>query len=263
MKKLIKYFHLWTKLTTNAFIISLTSRLSASVFFIGKVLRFLFFTVFLLTLFSQTQLLSGYNVLQMLFFYLTFNLLDTLTQLLFREAYRFRPLVVSGDLDLVLIKPMSPLFRGLMGGADPLDLLMLIPYIGALIVIAQRLGNVTVGSVSVYIVLFVNGFIIATGFHILVLALAIVTTEIDHALMIYRDITSMGRVPVDIYHEPLRSILTFAVPVGIMMTFPAKAFLGLLSPWFIILSIGLGIVFFAVCLRVWRYALSKYASASS
>ena len=258
-----KYVHLWVKLTVNSFLVSLTSRLSAILFLIGKLLRFIFFGVFLVVLFSKTQGIADYTLMQGLFFFLTFNLIDTATQLFFREVYRFRQLVVSGDFDLVLIKPMSPLFRALVGGADPLDLLMLIPYVWALIYVGSKIGQVTLVHMSAYVLLLVNGFVIATGFHILVLALAIVTTEIDHAVMIYRDITSMGRVPVDIYREPLRSIITFGIPVGVMMTFPAKALFGLLSPSLIVISLLVGGLFFFFSVRMWRYALTKYASASS
>jgi ABC-2 type transport system permease protein len=81
--------------------------------------------------------------------------------------------------------------------------------------------------------------------------------------MIYRDLTSMGRVPIDIYREPMRTILTFVIPVGVMMTVPAKAFLGLLSPWVVIISFILGVLFFFICFRIWKVALTKYASASS
>ena len=108
-----------------------------------------------------------------------------------------------------------------------------------------------------------NGLVIATGFHILVLALAIMTTEVDHAIMIYRDLTSMGRVPVDIYQEPLRGIITFVIPIGIMMTFPAKALFGLLTPGMVALAVIVGVGFLVVCLRLWRFALTQYASASS
>lgn len=263
MNQLFRYFHLWSRLTINSFLISLTTRLSAFVFLIGKILRFVFFVVFLLALFQKTQFFGNYTVLQTLFFFLTFNLIDTVTQLFYREVYRFRPMVVSGDFDLVLVKPINPLFRALAGGADPLDLIMLVPYIGSIVIIAARLGHVTVGHVSLYLLMIVNGFLIATGFHILVLALAIVTTEIDHAIMIYRDLTSMGRVPVDIYQEPLRGLITFAIPVGLMMTFPAKAFLGLLTPLMIMVSLGIGIFFCFFCVQVWHYALTQYSSASS
>lgn len=262
LRNIGKYFHLWAKLTVNSFMTVLTSRFGASLFLIGKTLRFVFFLVFLLTLFTQTRLLATYTQTQMLFFFLTFNFIDTVTQLFFREVYRFRPMVVSGDFDLVLIKPMSPLFRALVGGADPLDLLMLIPYVGALVYVGMQLP-VTVAGVVWYVLLLMNAFAIATGFHIFVLSLAILTTEIDHTIMIYRDLTSMGRVPVDIYREPLKTIITFAIPIGVMMTFPAKAFLGLLSPWFVIASCFIGVAFVGIALRMWRYSLSRYASASS
>lgn len=263
MTMILRYIHLWGKLTMNSFLISLTSRFGAALFLVGKLLRFVFFLVFLVAIFSKASVLANYTMMQAVFFFLTFNLIDTTTQLFFREVYRFRQLVVSGDFDLVLVKPMNPLFRALAGGADPLDLVMLIPYGGALVYVATRLDHVTMLNISIYLLLIFNGLLIATGFHILVLALAIVTTEIDHAIMIYRDLTSMGRVPIDIYREPLRSVITFIIPVGIMMTFPVKALLGVLTPGFIVLSLILGSLFFVLCLHVWRYALTRYASASS
>jgi len=262
MRKIGKYANLWVKLTANSFMAVLSSRFGAMLFLTGKTLRFVFFLVFLLTLFTQTQFLASYSSLQMIFFFLTYTFIDTVTQLLFREVYRFRSMVVSGDFDLVLIKPISPLFRALVGGADPLDLVMLIPYVGALVYVAMQLG-VTWPGVVLYGILLINAFVIATGFHIFVLSLAILTTEIDHTVMIYRDLTSMGRVPVDIYREPLKTIITFAIPVGVMMTFPAKALMGILSPGFVVVSCILGTVFLMSSFRMWRYSLSRYASASS
>ena len=48
-------------------------------------------------------------------FYLCFNVVDTIGQMLFREVYRFRPLIISGGFDMVLVKPLSPLVRVLLG----------------------------------------------------------------------------------------------------------------------------------------------------
>ncbi|OGG05026.1 hypothetical protein A2Z33_07115 [Candidatus Gottesmanbacteria bacterium RBG_16_52_11] len=258
-----KYITIWKILTVNSFIISLTTRFNAVLFLTGKALRFVFFLIFLVTVLSGSGSFGGYGTQQALFFYLTFTLIDTVTQLFYREVYRFRPMIVSGDFDLVLAKPMNPLFRSLVGGADPLDLIMLVPYVFLTFAVMPRLGSLTAINVFSYLTLLLNGFLIATGFHILVLALAILTTEIDHAIMIYRDVTSMGRLPVDIYREPLRGLITFIIPVGLMMTIPAKAFMGLVTlpalSFFVILGIG----FFTVCVFFWRYALTKYTSASS
>jgi ABC-2 type transport system permease protein len=226
-------------------------------------LRFIFFIIFLLSIFAKTKTLANYTATEAVFFYLTFNLIDTLAQLFFREVYRFRSLVISGDFDLILTKPVSPLFRALAGGSDPLDLFMLAPYIGSIVFVGSMLHIESPVQVLLYVVLVINGFILATGFHILVLSLAIVTTEIDHSIMIYRDLTSMGRVPVDIYREPLRSIITFVIPVGLMMTFPAKAMLGMLSVNIALAAVLGGILFLVLTLRIWQFALTRYTSASS
>ena len=107
------------------------------------------------------------------------------------------------------------------------------------------------------------GFSIALSFHILVLALAVMTTEIDNAIMLYRDVMAMGRMPIDIYRPPLKELLTFIVPVGIAMTFPAKVLLGLLSPSLIIYSGLFALTLFYLAVKSWHYALKKYSSASS
>ena len=263
MIELTRYFRLWLKLASQSFMRELLDRWNAGLFLAGKLMRFAFFVAFLLALFADAPIIGGYSKEQMLIFFLTFNILDTATQLFYREVYRFRPMVVSGDFDLVLTKPMSALFRVLAGGADPLDFYMLILYVGLLVYIVIQMGVVSFISVASYLLLLINGFVIATGFHILVLALAIVTTEVDHTIMIYRDLTMMGRVPTDMYHQPIRGILTFALPIGLMMTVPAKALMGLLSPWMLLLSPVLCLLFIVLCLRVWQYALSQYASASS
>ncbi|MCL4359870.1 ABC-2 family transporter protein [Patescibacteria group bacterium] len=263
MRTIQRYFKLWEILTVHSFISVLSSRLSAAIFLVGKMARFLLFSVFLWALFRKTESIAHYSLTEALFFYLTFNLIDTVTQLVFREVYRFRQLIVTGDFDLVLTKPMNALFRALAGGADPLDLFMLLPYVAALVVVARSLPAVDPVGVVLYIALLINAFVIASAFHIVVLALAILTTEVDHMVMMYRDLTNMGRLPVDIYREPLRSIITFVLPVGVMMTFPAKALMGFLTPGGIVLSLVIGAVSIAVSLRVWRFALGQYASASS
>lgn len=261
--KVKKYWILWWKLTINSFQTSLTNRFNAAIFLTGKIMRFTLFTLFLFTLFTNTSALAQYSFHQTLLFYLTFNLIDTTAQLFFREVYRFRSLVVSGDFDLVLVKPMNPLFRALAGGADPLDLIMLGPYITLIGYVMFSLDGVTFLHIILYILFLINGLLIAAGFHVLVLSLAVITTEIDHAIMIYRDLTSMGRIPVDIYREPIRSILMFVLPVGLMMTVPAKVFMGLFEAQFLILALFLGLLFFSLSIRVWHWSITKYSSASS
>ena len=256
------YFRVWLRFTLSAFQIAFVSRVGAFLFTFAKLMRFGFFMLIVVLIVTQTQSLAGYSLNQSLVFFLTYNVIDTLTQLLFRDVYRFREHIISGYFDYILIKPINPLFKILFGGADPLDLIVLVPYIGLLILFITQLSVTVVTFVS-FMLLLINAFLISAAFHIVVLALGILTTEIDHAIMIYRDITSMARFPVDIYSEPLRGFITFIIPVGVMMTFPPKALFGLLAPQFMLVSGVIGIGFFVVSLKLWRYALTQYTSVSS
>jgi len=240
----------------------INQKLALSVFLIGKILRFVFFFGFLYFLLLGNSTLAGYTSNQIIFFFLTFNLIDVITQFLFREVYNFRPMIVNGDFDLVLVRPLSALFRVLMGGADVIDLVTIPPLIGLTIYYGVLLHPSFYETV-LFLVLLANGFLIATAFHIIVLSLAIVTLEVDHTVMIYRDLTSLGRLPVDIYKQPLQAFLTYLIPVGIMITLPAKALMGLVAPMGILLAFFVGAVALFVSFRFWNYALTKYSSASS
>jgi ABC-2 type transport system permease protein len=81
--------------------------------------------------------------------------------------------------------------------------------------------------------------------------------------MIYKDITSLGRLPVDIYKQPLQMFLTYMIPVGIMVTLPAKAAMGIVGLWGVISAFVVGIISIIIALKFWNYALTKYTSASS
>lgn len=259
---LVLYMRIWVRLTLGSFQTALISHAGAVIFIFAKFLRFILFLLIVILVVTKTKTLAGYTLTESLIFFLTFNVIDTVTQLMFRDVYRFRPKIVSGDFDLILANPLNPLFRILLGGADPLDLVMLVPYVALLIFLIQQIAFTAVG-LFVYVLLVINAFFIATAFHVSVLALGILTTEIDHAIMIYRDIESMARFPIDIYREPLRGVITFIIPVGIMMTFPPKALFGELGLRLTLIAFFIGGGFLLLSLKLWQFALTQYTSASS
>lgn len=262
MKRLTYYIKIWLLMSKNAFLVWLSQKTLIFVFLTGKLLRFFFFLGFIYLITSGSKEVAGYNSNQIIFFFLTFNLIDVVAQFLFREVYRFRPLLISGDFDLILLKPVNALFRVLLGGADLLDLITIPVLVWGVIHFGGLIGP-DVGQIYLFVLLMINSLLIAAAFYISVLALGIITLEIDHSVMIFRDLASLGRFPVDIYKEPLRGVITFLIPIGIMITFPAKALMGLLSPVGIVSSfvVGLGSMFIAVWF--WNFAIKRYTSASS
>lgn len=258
-----RYFKVWFTLTANSFQAFFHSRIGAVLFLFGKILRFLLFLMFLILLVSRTRILAGYNFWEVALFYMTYNLIDAATQMLFREVYRFRQQVVTGNFDLVLVKPVNSLFRALFGGTDLLDLITLAPFLIFIAFVFTKIPDLKLVSIILYFALIANSLIITMAFHIMVLSLAILTTEIDHAIMIYRDFTSMGKLPVEVYAQPLRSFITFVIPVGVMMSFPVNVLLRRLNYTGILIAVTISLIMLFISLTIWNYSLKRYTSASS
>lgn len=259
-----KYLKVWWLYTINTLQVQLNvARWGVLLFLFAKVLRFATFIFFLIILVKGTKLLAGYNLDQVILFFLTFNLLDMISQMFFREVYRFRATIITGSFDFYLMKPLSPLFRSLFTGSDFLDFLTLIPLLFAVIYYINKLQLISAANLAVFFLMILIGLLIALSFHILVLSLGVLTTEVDNAIFIYRDLTSMGRVPVDIYMEPIKGFITFIIPVGIMMSFPAKALMGILSLPLVLYAIFFSLILFYFSLCSWQFAIKRYSSASS
>src|SRR6266568_828127 len=255
MKKVIRYIRIWWKLTLGTTQIAFQSRFGALLFLFGKLLRYVFFLLFLILLVNRTKMIAGYTFWQIVLFYATFNLLYTLPQFFFRNVYRFRQQIINGYFDNLLLKPLPSLFHPLFGGSDILDLFIVFLSIGFIYYAGLHSGNVTSVNVITYIVLVINGFLISLGFHIFVLGTGILSTAVDNTVMLYRDLTQMGRLPIEVYQEPLRGFITFIIPVGIMMTYPGKALLGLLSLHAVVIALGFGVGLVFLSMQFWAYAL--------
>ncbi len=243
--------------------IVLISKGSAALFVFAKVIRVGLFLVFLALVIVRTKAIGGYTIWEAILFYMTFNLLDSLTQFFFREVYRFRTYVVKGFFDYILLMPISALFRSLFGGSDILDIILIFISIGFISFIGFHIQGITFLGIVLYLALFLNAFFIAMSFHIFVLSLGLLTTEVDNTIFLYRDLANMGRIPITIYQEPIRSILMFVIPVGILMTVPVQALIGSLSVGIALFAFMLGVGAIVFSYQFWRYALKQYSSVSS
>ncbi len=233
------------------------------IFFLSKLVRYSLFLFFLVLLFNGVTSVMGYSREQMLMFYLIFNVIDTTAQMMFREVYRFRPLIVSGGFDAVLTKPFSPIIRSLFGGPDFIDLGLLVIIISVSIYVTSTSLHPTFFQVILTLAMIINSLLIAAAFHIAVLGIGVISLSVDHLVMIFRDLTALMRIPVDMFTNPIRSILTFVLPVGIMFTFPAKALFGLLNWQLVLISFIFGGLSLYLSLKFWHYSLRQYQSASS
>ena len=82
-------------------------------------------------------------------------------------------------------------------------------------------------------------------------------------LWILNSVIELGRYPVKIYPIVLKNLLTWVVPIGIMVTFPAEILLGTAGLTELCAGIVVAIVLFLAASGFLNVSLRKYSSASS
>jgi ABC-2 type transport system permease protein len=259
----MKYWRVWTRLAVMSFWTQAVSPLSSFGYLLGKLVRVAFFLLFLSAIFKHTSALAGYTMEEAALFFLTFNIVDILAQLLFRGIYGVRGMIRDGEFDYFLIQPLNVLFRVAFSTVDFLDVIAILPVFAVTFWVLRRIpGAMTWPHLFLYITMTLNGLLIAFAIHVAVASLAVITQELDNTIWLYRDLMTLGRFPSDIYAAPMRGLLTFVMPIAIMISFPAKAFLGRLSPLWIAHAFLMAAVSVTFALAFWRFANKKYTSVS-
>ncbi len=259
-----KYARIWWMLVLNSFKTQVATWLASAGYLLGKMLRFGFFLIYMLGIFDHIPGLKGYSMPEVVLFFMTFNIVDVAAQFLFRGLYGVKVLIEEGDFDKILTQPAHALFRISVMGMDLLDLLTLIP-IG--IVTGWALGKlptpVTGQQIFLYLLLIANAMVMAYAFHVIIGALSVKTQEMEGAIWIYRDVMTLGRFPINIYSEIMRGLFVTVVPIGVMISFPSEALLGLLSWQNLVYAFLLGGIFHLAAQAFWRKALRDYTSIST
>ncbi len=256
------YWRVWYTTASNVLQQTFISPWTNALFFFGKSVRFAMMMVFLFVIRQSGATMAGYSTQQLVVFFLVYQILDVSTQILFRGVYMFTALIREGRFDAYLSKPISPLFMALTGHPDLNDTLFLAPVllVSGWIIAGLNL-SFTITHLVWFSLLFANGFLIATGLHILVLAAGIILTEVDGVVWLYRDLLRLGQFPVAVYAQPLRSLLTFVIPVALMISIPAESLVGDITAIKILGAVVAGCGFFGASLFVWKLALRQYSGA--
>lgn len=264
INRLRQYFHIWLQYGKISLQLSFINRFTLVFFFVGKVVRYGMTLLLLWLLRANVAGVGPYSVDQMIVFFLVYQTIDTLSQMAYRGVYEFGNKIRSGEFDFDLLKPINPLFRSLLGNPDINDVLFAVPTILLNIYIISNLHlSIELTNIGLFLLLLINGFVIATAFHMLVLATAIFVVDVDNIVWFYRDISRLGQIPVGLHLEFVRFILLFIIPVAAMMTVPAQALLGLTPSLAIWTTLLIGALSIGISYLLWKWALKKYTGASS
>lgn len=264
VQRLLFYVRLWLRFGAMAIQTAFINRSMVIFFLLAKTVRYGMAFLLLFTLHRSISAIGNYSIDHLVVFFIVYMFIDNTSQIFFRGVYEFSYKVKRGELDFDLTKPVSILFRALLGTPDINDVFIAVPMTALNIYILSRLNIAFLPEhILLFAVLIISGFAIATAMHIFVLAMGVITTEIENVIMLYRDLSRQAQIPVTLHNEVIRFILYFIIPVGLMMTVPAEALLGFESSVNIAVVFFISIAFLSASLWAWKEALKRYTSASS
>lgn len=219
--------------------------------------------VFMRTLFSGVHEVSGWNLDQMMIVYGMSVMSLGLSEFLFAGTWSITDYVQHGELDRLLLRPVSTIFSILSADVTLHGLGSL--FLGLVVCIAaiarQRIF-LSIGMILFWLVATVCGSLIFFSMNMLMASLAFWMTDSQCAMMVVQNISDFGKYPVVIYDKWLRVFVSYVIPFAFTSYFPAVFLLNMNSKAIYWLGpVIAAMICLAIATAFWRFALRKYQSA--
>lgn len=215
-------------------------------------------------LFANVPTLAGWTKPQIYFFLGIFFASDALFTTFFqRNFWNFSDLVNKGELDILLTKPIHPLFLSLTRYISLTSSFNIV--LG--LFIAYRFGPAA-GFAGGWHWLLVGFWLLVGLCTALVVRFAfsiwIFWTERSWALSrLYYQFFAFATKPDTLYPSAIRYLILTGLPFAFIGSVPARALLHGLATWEYYLIAGVLSTFFVADALLWRMGLRRYQSASS
>lgn len=215
--------------------------------------------------FTNVREVEGWDLNRMFILTGTFVLLGHLTTSLFQpNMTKLSELVNRGDLDFVLMKPISSQFLVSTRYVDFRDLPGAVVGLAYVLIGIGRLGlRPGPAELGLYLLLVVCALLSVYALWFITVTFALWTGRINNIAFVIEPFMSLAQMPTDIFRGFLRPVFTYALPIALIATLPSKALLGVLEPWMAPYQVGLTVALLWASHRFWSYSLRRYSSASS
>lgn len=215
-------------------------------------------------IYANVTTLAGWTRDQVYFFLGIFFATDALYTTLFqRNFWQFSDLVNKGELDILLTKPVNPLFLALSRWINLTNIVNVA--LGAIIAIryaepAGFPGGVYWLAIPCWMVV---GMVTQTLLRF-TFAIWIFWTERSFALSrLYYQFFQLATKPDSLYPKAIRYIILTVLPFAFISSVPTRAVLHGLEYWEYGLVAGVILMFTVVNVALWKAGLKRYQSASS
>ena len=241
-------------------------RADFSIAFVASILHTGSTLVFLAVIFANIPRLAGWSFHEML---LIWGLAETAVNLgntFFDVPHRIYAYVQRGYLDLLLVRPLSPLMQ--IAGESGITLIALgrdlVGMVAILTALAALRAQVPWWAALYLPLVIISSTLLHFSVQLLLSCLSFWFVNTVSVLQTMAWMNQFGQYPVTILALPLQFLFTWVLPYAMLGFYPTAFMLrggeyrlyGLLAPL-------MGFIFFGASLLVWQVAIRRYQSTGS
>ena len=227
---------------------------------IWVVVEYAFFEV----IYSNTMVINGWSKDQVFFFLGLFISSDSLFTTFFQRSFWTFPYMINqGDLDILLTKPVSPVFLATFRDINFTQIVNL--FLGLYIIhhygaSAGFAGGIAWIGVAFWVLIgLLTQYLVRFFFVIWVFWIERGIT----VSRLYYQFYALANKPSGLYPKSVRYLIKTALPFAFMGSVPAEVLTGRGSSWNYLLVFGVLSAYALVVMQLWKRGLRRYQSASS
>lgn len=259
-----KYFSLYLAMFKASFISDLEYRAN----FFTRILTDVFWYVAQVTtfevLYHHTEKIGDWDKYQMRVFLGLLFVIDALYMIFIHENLEnLSEKVRKGDLDLLLAKPVNSQFMITLQKANTALIGNLLLGAGWLIYSLQSLGDFHFARLFWLILLIPCSLVVIYSMRFIFSASAVIFTRSENLQFLWWQVYRIGMRPDSMYFPWFKWIILTVVPVGVIVSLPARALLNPPEFFYIAWPVILVPILLYLTSKFWNFALKFYSSASS
>lgn len=222
--------------------------------------------LFIAIIYGRIPALAGWSLPELLLAYGLLAAAGNLNGVFLNAAHNVAWYVQAGLFDVMLIRPVRPLFQVI--GGQPFNPTPIGNFLVGVAAVALALSQLALPFQIWWLLYFpavlVSGALITFSINLLVACLTFRFTNVSSLMILLGYLPEYARFPLAIYATPIAFLLTWIVPHAMTGLYPAGFLLGKAgyAPYGLIAPV-IGWLFLALALGVWRVASRWYTSTGT
>lgn len=216
--------------------------------------------------YSNVETIGSWGKGEMILYIGTFSLLNAVNMTIYFFGTNAIPQKIrSGELDLYLSKPVSPLFRLTFENISPGSIPLILMSICIIVFGVSKLERgLTLAGLASYLFWIVLMEILYYEMEILIRSVSLYIVSMARMEQLEEaGIDLCMKLPGIALHGVYKVIFYLILPYGIMATLPVQSMVGEMTLQRAVYGIGVVVLFTTITCAMWTHGLKHYNSASS